>query len=178
MGICFGHIELTVDATDDCSPDYWLSYDYKIDLYNDGAGAYGTYDVYVGAAHPGEEAVDFFNPYADNEKDPTSASGTYPVGTHMLQYFVEDGCSNVGVCTALFEVKDCKEPTPYCRTGIITVVMPVNGSITVWANDLDIGSFDNCTQPENLKSTSMEIQTGQDTKSTVIRLKPEEQMRK
>ena len=82
-----------------------------------------------GRLYRGKEAADFDNRYADNEKDPTSASGTYPVGEHMLTYYVEDGCGNVGQCELLFEVKDCKQPTPYCRTGIVTVVMPASKEV-------------------------------------------------
>ena len=148
---CIGHINLSVSATDECTKDEWLSYDYKIDLYNDGAGKYGTYDVYVGRAHLGEKAVDYYNPWADNELDPSSASGTYPIGEHMLQYYVEDGCGNVGVCNLLFEVKDCKKPTPYCEDGAVTVIMPSSGQITIWATDLDAGSYDNCTDTSDLK---------------------------
>lgn len=146
LGICHGHIELTVDAEDECTPDSWLSYEYKIDLYND-----GDYDVYSGPARPGQVPADYYNPYADDPKDAFDASGVYPVGFHRITWFVEDGCGNVGTCDTIFQVTDCKRPTPYCKTGIITVVMPSTGSITVWANDLDAGSFDNCTEQEDLK---------------------------
>ena len=148
---CIGHINLTVSANDDCTPDELLTYDYKIDLFNDGTGKYGTYDVYVGKAKAGEEAADFDNPWADNEKDPTNASGVYPEGEHMIQWFVEDGCGNVGVCTMVFEVRDCKAPTPNCETGLITAVMPASGEVTIWANNFDLKSTDNCTDSTNLK---------------------------
>ncbi len=148
---CVGHIDLNVSATDECTPTDKLYFDYKIDLYNDRSGKYGTYDVFVGRALAGQQAVDYFNPWADNELDPSSASGTYPVGEHMLQYYVEDGCGNVGVCNLLFEVKDCKKPTPYCEDGAVTVIMPSSGSITVWATDLDAGSYDNCSDTSALK---------------------------
>lgn len=146
LGICQGHIELTVDAEDECTPDNWLNYEYKIDLDND-----GDYDVYSGPAKPGQAPANYYNPYADDAKDATNASGVYPIGFHRITWFVEDGCGNVGTCDTVFQVLDCKQPTPYCKTGIITVVMPSTGSITVWANDLDAGSFDNCTEQQNLK---------------------------
>ena len=145
-GICFGHIELTVDAEDECTPDDWLNYEYKIDLNND-----GTYDAFSGPAKPGSAAFNYDNPFADDAKNSTDASGTYPIGVHRISWFIEDGCGNVGTCDTVFVVEDCKRPTPYCKTGIITVVMPSSGSIEVWANDLDAGSFDNCTHPDNLK---------------------------
>jgi len=146
LGICFGHLDLTVDADDECTPDNWLNYEYKIDLNND-----GNYDAFSGPAKAGRAAANHDNPYADDAKDATNASGTYPIGVHRITWFIEDGCGNVGTCDTLFRVKDCKRPTPYCKPGIITVVMPSSGSITVWANDLDAGSFDNCTAQKDLK---------------------------
>lgn len=144
--ICYGHLELTVDADDECTPDDWLNYEYKIDLNND-----GSYDAFSGPAKPGQAAFNYNNPFADDAKNSTDASGTYPVGVHRISWFIEDGCGNVGICDTVFVVEDCKRPTPYCKTGIITVVMPSSGMIQVWANDLDAGSFDNCTHPQNLK---------------------------
>ncbi|MBP8725908.1 MAG: T9SS type A sorting domain-containing protein, partial [Saprospiraceae bacterium] len=47
-------------------------------------------------------------------------------------------------------IKDCKAPTPYCLTGVITVPMPTSKCVTIWAKDLDRGSFDNCTDQDDL----------------------------
>ncbi|MDQ3142846.1 MAG: cohesin domain-containing protein, partial [Bacteroidota bacterium] len=93
------------------------------------------------------------NPYADNPTNPFDASGTYPIGMHKIKWFVEDGCGNVGICETLFDIKDCKAPTPYCLVGIITTVMPSSGCITIWAKDFDAGSFDNCTNRADLHFT-------------------------
>ena len=166
---CWGHLDLCATATDDCSPDTWLVYDYKIDLWSDGDGVFGDFDLYVGKMTL-QQFNNFYqldddtlancafynqdgycNPYADDPTQPFCASGTYPVGTHTIYWFVEDGCGNVKKEVKEFEILDCKEPTPYCKNGIITVVMPVNGEICIWASDLDDGSFDNCTEQENLK---------------------------
>ena len=91
------------------------------------------------------------NPYADDPNNPFDASGTYPIGVHKIKWIVEDGCGNIGQCEMLFEILDCKAPTPYCLTGVITVPMPSSGCVTIWARDLDAGSFDNCTAQEDLK---------------------------
>ena len=144
--ICNGHLELTVLAEDECTPSNWLRYEYKIDLDDD-----GDYDLNVGPAKPGDAAQVSNNPYADDPKDATNASGSYPYGWHRITWYVEDGCGNIGTVDTVFHVLDCKAPTPYCLSGIITVVMPSTGSITIWASDLNIGSFDNCTEPEDLK---------------------------
>jgi len=156
LGVCVGHISLTADATDNCTPTDWLFWEYKIDAFNDGKGVHGGWDFRVGTLtekqfNAGDTVEYSHNPFADDPKNPFDASGTYPIGIHRINWFVEDGCGNVGTCETLFEIKDCKAPTPYCLTGVITVPMPASGCIDVWAKDLDLGSFDNCTSKENLK---------------------------
>ncbi|MFN8280058.1 MAG: T9SS type A sorting domain-containing protein [Saprospiraceae bacterium] len=153
---CVGPISLTAEATDNCSPIDWLLWEYKIDAFNDGKGVHGGYDFRVGSltrkGYAAGDTVEYsHNPFANDRHNPFDASGSYPVGTHKICWFVEDGCGNVGVCCTLFEIKDCKAPTPYCLTGVITVPMPATGCIDIWAKDLDHGSYDNCTAKENLK---------------------------
>ena len=167
-GICLGRLEICATATDECSPDDWLVYDYKIDAFSDGVGQFGDFDFYVGkltlkqfndgtSLTQGPLDCDAYNqggycnPFAEDPTQPFCATGTYPVGVHTIYWFAEDGCGNVVKDTTVFEILDCKAPTPYCKTGIISVVMPVNGEICIWASDLDDGSFDNCTDAENLK---------------------------
>lgn len=153
--ICYGHLEISAEASDNCSPQDWLFFEYKIDLYNDGKGVYSGFDYAVGPlAHKeliaGKKPYRHDNPLAENANDPFAASGSYPIGIHKICWFVEDGCGNVTMSCKLFEIKDCKDPTAYCLNGIITTVMPSSGCITIWARDLDIGSFDNCTDQKDL----------------------------
>ena len=167
-GVCFGRLEMCAIATDDCSPDDWITYDYKIDAFSDGVGQFGDFDFYVGkltvkqfndGTRLSQGPLDcdaynqggYCNPFAEDPTQPFCATGTYPVGVHTIYWFAEDGCGNVTKVEEVFEIKDCKEPTPYCKTGIVTVVMPATGEICVWANDLDDGSFDNCTDAADLK---------------------------
>ncbi len=150
-GTCVGHISLTATATDSCTPNDWLFFDYKIDAFNN-----GTIDFSVGPLTrrqyaSGEKPANHNNPAADDPNNPFDASGVYPIGVHKITWYVEDGCGNIGTCSSLFEVKDCKAPTPYCLTGIITVPMPASGCIDIWAKDLDFASFDNCTPKNRLK---------------------------
>ena len=72
-------------------------------------------------------------------------------GKHIVHVIGVDNCGNEDTSSFRFELKDCKRPTPYCYNGIATVIMPSTGKITVWAKDLDAGSFDNCTLPDKLK---------------------------
>ena len=154
--ICEGHISIVADASDNCSPLDWLFYDYKIDLFNDGKGQHSGYDYKVGPLTRKEFAAGrtplfHHNPGADDENNPFDASGTYPVGVHKICWYVEDGCGNIAAYCEWFEIKDCKAPTPYCEVGLISVVMPTSGCVTIWAKDLDRGSFDNCTNAGNLR---------------------------
>jgi len=115
---CEAFISLVNPDADDCVSDEMLNWSYSIDQDND-----GTYDI---------------------TRDGSDASGYYPFGTHKILWRVEDGCGNEETCTSLIELKDCKKPTPYCRS-VITVLMPSSGMVELWATDLDIGSFDNCS---------------------------------
>ncbi len=156
LKVCVGHISLTASATDNCTPIDWLFWEYKIDAYNDGKGIHGGWDYRVGTLtqrqyNAGDTVEYSHNPFADDRHNPFNASGTYPIGIHKIRWNVEDGCGNTGVCETLFEIKDCKAPTPYCLTGVITVPMPSSGCVDIWAKDLDHGSYDNCTPKDKLK---------------------------
>jgi hypothetical protein len=72
--------------------------------------------------------------------------------------YAKDDCGNEGYCELEIEVKDCKPPTPYCFDGIATVIMPNSGEITIWANDFDAGSFDNCTEKDSLEFSFTDIE--------------------
>ncbi len=148
---CMSHVEITALGADSCTPENWLFYEYKLDLFND-----GVFEYRVGAntklAHARGELPAFRNnPFADDETKGFDATGTYPIGKHRFQFYVEDGCGNITKCDTVITVKDCKAPTPYCLTGLITVPMPASGCVDIWAKDLNLGSYDNCTDVNNLK---------------------------
>jgi hypothetical protein len=122
---CNGQVSLTASAADYCGNTRDLAWSYRIDLNNNGS-------------------VDING--ASND-----ASGIYPVGSHRITWIVEDRCGNSETCTYLFTLNDRKQPTPVCRSGIITVIMPTTGAVTIWAKDLNISSFDNCTPAPQLR---------------------------
>lgn len=121
---CMVHYDITGDADDDCTYKEFLKWSYRLDTNND-----GNYEGLVSG---------------------NRVLGVLPVGQFKIRWYVEDACGNVSSCDQLVLLKDCKKPTPYCINGITTVIMPLNGSITVWAKDLDFGSYDNCTSKQNL----------------------------
>lgn len=82
-----------------------------------------------------------------------NASGYYPVGKSSFEYFVEYACGKEAKCTVVVEVRSSIKPTPYCLTGVVIALMPVdtdldgiidNGMVEVWASDLDKGSWHSC----------------------------------
>lgn len=117
---CQGNAEVLFLATDDCTPVQDLKFSYRIDLNNDGS--------------------------IDRQGITNNASGIYEPGKHKVFVTVTDGCGNYTNCTYFMTIKDCKKPTPYCYSELVTVVMndPVKKTVTLWAKDFNLGSFDNC----------------------------------
>lgn len=84
------------------------------------------------------------------------ASGIYPIGSHRIVWTFFDRCGNATSCEQLFDVVNCKAPTPYCLSGLAIDLMPVDndgdgetdgGMIDIWANDFDAGSAHPCGYP-------------------------------
>ena len=76
-------------------------------------------------------------------------------GTYNMVYIAEDNCGNVSSAPFTVTVTDCKAPTPYCLSGLVIELSPIDtdgdgdpdeGFVEIWANDFDAGSFDNCTE--------------------------------
>jgi hypothetical protein len=77
---------------------------------------------------------------------------SYPVNTdkkYTVRFYVNDGCGNYSYGERDFMFTDCKKPVPYCRAGL-SVEMGQDAKIAIWASDIDLNSFDNCTQGHNL----------------------------
>ncbi len=123
-GECGGNVSLSLFAEDDCTPADELNYNYFIDADGDGNAEY------TGSS----------SSFTRNLDD----------GFYSVRWIVEDGCGNMSECTTNFEVKDCKNPTPYCLGGVATALMNNVGEVEVEASSFDVGSFDNCTASENL----------------------------
>lgn len=74
-----------------------------------------------------------------------------PSTKYKVEFWVSDGCGNSAGDDMEVEFMDCKKPTPYVLNGLAISIMQT-GSIQLWANDLDQGSYDNCT-PKNKLDT-------------------------
>ncbi|MEL6123706.1 MAG: dockerin type I domain-containing protein, partial [Bacteroidota bacterium] len=64
---------------------------------------------------------------------------------HLIKWYVTDGCGNEGRAETIVRFVDQKAPTPVCVRDISTSTMNTDGSATIWAEDFDIGSYDNCS---------------------------------
>ena len=126
-----GFIELLLTFEDDCSDQLQMSF--EIDAGNDGSIDITSTEPQFGTT--------------------LDASGTYPIGSHRIIVKVLDLCGNKLVVEKLFDIVNCKAPTPYCIDGLAVDLMPMdtdddgeidNGMIEVWAKDFDAGSFHSC----------------------------------
>ncbi len=127
---CEELFELRASAEDDCTDSTDLTWEHVVDLYNDG--------------------------FVNLDELKFSGNGNYiigylPNGIHKVIFTVRDRCNNINQCEFLVTIIDGKEPTPICRTGIITTIMPSSKTIEIWAKDFNLYSSDNCTESEKLK---------------------------
>ncbi|MEP7195509.1 MAG: T9SS type A sorting domain-containing protein [Saprospiraceae bacterium] len=123
-------VTLSIAATDFCTNSAELLYRYKIDFNSD-----GIFDV---------NHAEIGNPVA---------TGTWPIGKHIIKWEVEDRCGNTTTCQSQLNLLNCKPPTAYAHrdlaiglTGMDTDGdgIPDTKMAIVWASDLDAGSNHTC----------------------------------
>jgi hypothetical protein len=123
-------VTFSIEASDDCTPIDQMLYTYKIDFDGD-----GTIDV--ARAGIGENV----------------ASGTWPLGRHIVKWEVEDRCGNTAKAHFVMDLRNCKSPVAYCLNGLSTNLTPMDitgdgipdvARDTIWAKDFDAGSYHNC----------------------------------
>ncbi|MFT4567974.1 MAG: hypothetical protein ACI9FN_002942, partial [Saprospiraceae bacterium] len=75
----------------------------------------------------------------------TMTTGTGAAGTfHEIIWKATDACGNSTILNTLVEFADTKNPTPVCIQDLSTSAMNTDGTVEIWAEDFDRGSFDNC----------------------------------
>jgi len=76
-----------------------------------------------------------------------------PIGNHVLEIRVLDGCRNSALLTADFVVADCKAPTPICINGLAIELMPTEdggGMMAVWVSDFVVSGLEDCVGEDNI----------------------------
>ncbi len=64
---------------------------------------------------------------------------------HFIRWEARDGCGNVATLRTTVLFVDKQKPTPLCISDLSTATMSTDGSATIWAEDFDRGSYDNCS---------------------------------
>ncbi len=82
-----------------------------------------------------------------------------PGDIHIITWNVTDGCGNVSSAQTVVTFGDQQAPTPFCVAGLTTAFMANDGTVTVWGAEFDFGSFDNCTDVDDLRFTI--VRTGE-----------------
>ncbi|MBK7936740.1 MAG: T9SS type A sorting domain-containing protein [Lewinellaceae bacterium] len=70
-------------------------------------------------------------------------SGNYSVGTYNVIFVATDACGNVNKDSILIQVIDNSAPTVVCNDNVV-ISLGSNGQGTILADDIDLGSNDNC----------------------------------
>ncbi len=131
-------VDITMDANDNCAKEnlkwsYWI--EKKV-----------TENVCTPGRHDGKGT---WKAYDHGNKNKISEYFTF--GEYRIWVQVADQCGNVSECKwHYFDVLDKKKPTPYCRDGINTVIMPSSKNLAIWAKDFNLGSYDNCPEDHNV----------------------------
>lgn len=81
-----------------------------------------------------------------------NASGTYPLGEHVVVYTATDACGNSTTQSMRITVRDVTPPKATCLTGL-SFNLPTSGTLTLDPNWLDGGCADFCS-PQNSLSLS------------------------
>lgn len=134
-------ITLSINANDNSNcPDEILTWVVEIDYFSDGTN---------------DQSHLFMSSIEDSI---TIELMDLPVGKqeHTIHWFVTDLCDNTTQVTSSLVVEDKLAPTSYCRA-IVTTADASSGTFELWAIDFNAGSFDNCTQQDEVRFTFTDV---------------------
>lgn len=137
---CAVEITLPIPNVDDCKPSYSITY--RVDLNGDGD------------TNDGNENGRFLGNPITGFTAPTLTNIGY--GNYKITYRVDDSCGNASQMEFNLTARDCKPPVAYCR-GISLDLNP-DGTVEMWASDMDAGSYDNCSEEVTLSFSPTTIQ--------------------
>jgi subtilisin-like proprotein convertase family protein/uncharacterized protein YrzB (UPF0473 family) len=101
---------------------------------------FGFPDVFMGGL-VGLESVNAISGYIMQTEGP-DPSTLFPVDTTSIEYIVFDGSGNTDTCSYPVIVNDTQNPEAICQD--ITVYLDAAGMVSIKADDIDGGSYDNC----------------------------------
>ena len=116
--------------------------------------------------------------------------GTFPLGEHLLEVKVSDGCGNRNAMDVPFQVLDETIVPPICHSSLVVELMEVDndrdgipdrdeGEMTIWANDFVASAPADCSEPvsysihrTNDVEAGLEVPTPDSTSLTVTCFDP------
>ena len=148
---CSVHVDLGLNIQEMCSES--VTYDVKIYLFN-GPDFIQIVPETVVSLDANHQAEIRFNTQESSIASILENGLPYTSSlcdeSHRVVWTVEDGCGNGSFADYLFRLEDCKNPTPVCIDGISTVIMPLEGQVTLNATSFNASSFDDCTPGDEL----------------------------
>ena len=122
-------------------------------LTNDCSGAYVNLGLATATSDcNGVVTIKNNSPYATSHG--ANASGVYPIGTTVVTFTATDFCGKKSTCKTTIKVRDGKKPSPVVFYGLAISLMEdtINGGgmINLVPEWFDAGSFDNCTDNQDL----------------------------
>ncbi len=135
-----GFADVIIKAITDniCYPADQTILSYEIDEFNDSSGVYPEgFDYKVGPLNlvdfnAGIDPLFMDNPRAFDSKNPSNASGRYPVGIHKIRWTASDTCGSVRMATLLFEIKETVGTQDFhTRQNLSIIPNPSKGSVLI-----------------------------------------------
>ncbi len=155
--LCEGPVQLSTKAWDACSgSNLTFRYLLFLDLNADGA-----FDSTLVSETPGAFPINI-----TKNADTASANIAFPTGfelpygKHMIKWIARDGCGHEAVCGQFFTIKDAKNPTVVCISGLSANLMNPSAMLEIWASDFLLYASDNCTPSDKLKIGIRKFGTG------------------
>lgn len=139
---CQAEITIPFILDEDCSFES-IKFEVVIDYYNDSIDQEVINGPRIRGEYPKYRYVDSF-----------------PIGEHVIEIRIKDGCNNYNSTRTTIKLEDCKAPSPICINGLAAELMAVrpvrdvNGdsipdaaATIIWANDFIASEADDCTEP-------------------------------
>lgn len=141
-----------IKITNDFAPDIYCPVGIKIPSYDCDSAYVSVSPVLADYSVCGGQ-FQITNNSIHADANGADASGTYPIGVHNVTFSIKYGCFTNTSCQVQIVVEDGKSPVAYCYGQLTVALMPMDdnndgvpddGMVTIWASDIDKGSYNPC----------------------------------
>ncbi len=144
--LCAGNVDLSFTVDDACSPDAISIVSVTVDPFVVDANNDGIITAVEFQAGTLPATASVTTNFAGNVL--TIDANNIPIGRHAIRVEILDGCGNRAAAIYVFEVIDCKAPTPICINGLTATLMPDGnggGMAAIWVSDFVASPSTDCT---------------------------------